>query len=145
MVPVRYTGYSIAAIDVTPADEGRKTSLRVRGVVPALVGELDRVTLVRTAGATAPSARRAALSDAAKLKSICRWYYLIICTCGGGTDFRAMAGADEPLSVGHLARSRRRHRFSRDVRSLSSGEFPCVAAVLWLESNVCSLQIIRCR
>ena len=60
----RYTGYSFAAIDVTPADEGRKTSLRVRALSSAGT-ELDQVTLVRTAGASAPAARRAALSDSA--------------------------------------------------------------------------------
>ncbi|WP_322752811.1 metallophosphoesterase family protein [Frankia sp. Cas3] len=46
---VRYTGYSFVAVDVTPARVGQPATLTVRAVAES-GAELDRVTLVRTAG-----------------------------------------------------------------------------------------------
>jgi len=52
VVAVRYTGYSFAAFDVTPAREGRRTTLQIRAMSNSGV-EVDRVTLVRKAGEAA--------------------------------------------------------------------------------------------
>ncbi len=46
---VRYTGYSFVAVDVRPARPGRPATLTVRAIAESGT-ELDRVTLVRTAG-----------------------------------------------------------------------------------------------
>ncbi|MBB2949116.1 hypothetical protein FB565_008921 [Actinoplanes lutulentus] len=54
---VRYDNYAFAAIDVVPAARGARTSMTVRCLADALPGsrqpftEIDRITLVRTAGA----------------------------------------------------------------------------------------------
>jgi hypothetical protein len=49
---VRYTGYSFLAVDVEPADEGRRTTLTLRAVTES-GKEIDRVTLARRAGGQA--------------------------------------------------------------------------------------------
>jgi hypothetical protein len=57
---VRYTGYSFLAVDVRPAEGGRKASLTLRALTEAGV-EIDRVVLERTVGAG--SSARAHLND----------------------------------------------------------------------------------
>jgi hypothetical protein len=59
---VRYTGYSFLAVDVKPADEGRRTTLTLRALSEA-GQELDRVVLERVAGGHTGSVKRAALND----------------------------------------------------------------------------------
>ena len=53
---VRYDDYAFVAVDVVPAAKGARTTMTVRSLADALPGskqpytEIDRITLVRTAG-----------------------------------------------------------------------------------------------
>jgi Purple acid Phosphatase, N-terminal domain/Calcineurin-like phosphoesterase len=59
---VRYTGYSFLAVDVKPADTGRRTSLTLRALTESGT-EIDRVVIERVAGGSAGD--RVRLNEAA--------------------------------------------------------------------------------